>query len=187
MPFVTEEIWSHLPLDESSLLMGESYPEVDQSLVNKAAEGDLGKMMNAVVEVRRWRDQVAASPAAIIPAALSASGYERTAEQLARMARLEWVDGAIEGGEKHSPNGSRNTIARVPVLGGTIEIFATDAVDLEAGERRNQQRRAKLEAEIEKCTRKLDNESYVAKAPPQIVEAERQKLTRLREELDALG
>ncbi len=47
--------------------------------------------------------------------------------------------------------------------------------------------RARLRKEIERGERMLANESFVAKAPPHVVEAEREKLARYRRELDAIG
>jgi valyl-tRNA synthetase len=47
--------------------------------------------------------------------------------------------------------------------------------------------RARLRGEIERAERMLANERFVAKAPPEVVEAEREKLERYRRELDAIG
>jgi valyl-tRNA synthetase len=74
----------------------------------------------------------------------------------------------------------------VPVPGGTVEILPSDEVDLEGAERRLAARRAKLEAEIERAERKLANQGFVDKAPPEVVQAERDKLNRLKEELESL-
>ncbi|MGA8717958.1 MAG: hypothetical protein WB557_08130, partial [Solirubrobacteraceae bacterium] len=74
----------------------------------------------------------------------------------------------------------------VPVPGGTVEILPSDEVDLEGAERRLAARRAKLEAEIERAERKLANQGFVDKAPPEVVQAERDKLKRLKDELDSL-
>jgi valyl-tRNA synthetase len=59
-------------------------------------------------------------------------------------------------------------------------------VDLEASERKLAAQRRRLEAEIERSERKLANDGFVAKAPAPVVQAERDKLGRLRTELEAL-
>ncbi len=74
----------------------------------------------------------------------------------------------------------------MPIPGGAIEILAGGELDLEAASRRLGQRRAKLAEEIQRAERKLGNDGFVAKAPPQVVDAEREKLRRLQEELAAL-
>ena len=74
----------------------------------------------------------------------------------------------------------------VPVPGGLVEILANEHLDLEASARKREAERARLQAEIDRSDRKLANQGFVAKAPAAVVEAEREKLERLRVELDAL-
>ena len=70
--------------------------------------------------------------------------------------------------------------------GGAIEVFAGSLVDPEEQARAREQRRGELEAEIARAAGKLANEGFIAKAPAKVVEAEREKLERLRSELAAL-
>jgi valyl-tRNA synthetase len=109
-----------------------------------------------------------------VPARLAAEGYEETGEHLARLARMSFTsDGA-------------NPVATVPVPGGAVEILPSDDIDVEGAQRRLAARRAKLEAEIERAERKLGNQGFVDKAPEEVVAAEREKLARLRAELESL-
>jgi valyl-tRNA synthetase len=173
IPFVTEAIWSHVP-GSDALLLGHRWPAVDESLIDPEAEAELARSIAAVQQLRGWRDRVGAAPAAVLPARLDADGYERTAAHVARLARCEWV---ADGGEP---------VATIAVPGGTIAILESDAVDLGAAARRIEERRGWLDAEIERAERKLDNQGFVAKAPESVVQAERDKLARLREERDGL-
>jgi valyl-tRNA synthetase len=173
IPFVTEEIWSHIPGAEG-LLMGGAWPAADESLIDPAAEAELGRAIAAVQELRGWRDRIGAAPAAVLPARLEASGYEQTAAHVARLARCEWSrDGA-------------EPAATIAVPGGAIAVLQSDAVDLGAAARRIAERRAWLDGEIERAERKLGNSGFVAKAPAAVVQSERDKLARLRGERDAL-
>jgi valyl-tRNA synthetase len=168
IPFVTEEIWSHMP-GEDGLLMAHRYPEPDDARADPDAEAQLARAIEAVQELRGWRDRVGATAGRPIPARLDADGYEATADHVARLARLEWGEG--------------EPVATVSVPGGSVAVFASDAVDLEAEARRAQARRAELESEIARAEGKLGNERFVAKAPEAVVQGERDKLARLREEL----
>ena len=47
--------------------------------------------------------------------------------------------------------------------------------------------RARLKKEIDRAEKMLANDRFVQKAPPEVVEAERQKLERYRRELDAIS
>jgi valyl-tRNA synthetase len=173
IPFVTEEIWSHIP-GADGLLMAYRWPAADESLIDPAAEEEVGRAIAAVQELRGWRDRIGAAPAAVLQARLEAGGYERTAEHVARLARYAW-----------SPDGG-DPAATVAVPGGTVAVFPTDAVDFGAAARRIDERRGWLEAEIARAEKKLANEGFVAKAPEPVVAAERDKLARLREERDGL-
>ncbi len=172
IPFVTEEIYRYIPGTEGLLAAG--LPEALATPVDAGAEASVARAIEAVQALRGWRDLAGVPAAATVPARLAAEGYEETGEHVARLARLSFTaDGA-------------EPVATVPVPGGTVEILPSDDVDAEGAQRRLAARRAKLEAEIERAERKLANEGFVAKAPPDVVQAERDKLERLEAELDAL-
>jgi valyl-tRNA synthetase len=173
IPFVTEELWSHVPGAEG-LLMARRWPQADDSRLDAGAEEELGRAIAAVQELRGWRDRVGAAPASVLPARLEAAGYERTSPHVARLARVEW---SADGG---------GAAATVSVPGGAVAVLESDAVDLEAASRRVAERRAWLAEEIRRAERKLANEGFVAKAPAPVVQAERDKLDRLRDELATL-
>ncbi len=172
IPFVTEEIYRYVPGSEGLLAAG--LPEAPSTPVDEGAEASVGRVIEAIQALRGWRDFAGVRPAATLPARLAAEGYEETGEHLERLARVAFTsDGA-------------QPVASVPVPGGAVEILPSDDVDLEGAERRLAARRARLEAEIARAEQKLGNQGFVAKAPPEVVQAERDKLERLRAELDAL-
>jgi valyl-tRNA synthetase len=172
IPFVTEEIYRYVPGAQGLLAAG--LPEAPAAEVDERAEAVVGRVIEAVQALRGWRDFAGVRAAATVPARLAAEGYEETGEHLARLARIAFTSDGAE------------PVASVPVPGGAVEILPSDDVDLEGAERRLAARRAKLEAEIERSEKKLANQGFVAKAPPEVVRAERDKLERLRAELDSL-
>ena len=174
IPFVTEELWGHVP-GTDGLLMGHPYPQGDPARIDAAAEEELGRAIAAIQELRGWRDRIGAAPSAVLPARLQAEGYERTTEHVARLARLD-----LAGANGAEP------VATVTVPGGSVAVLPSDAVDLGAAQRRIDERRAWLDAEIARAEKKLANQGFVAKAPEAVVEAERAKLAALREERDGL-
>jgi valyl-tRNA synthetase len=173
IPFVTEEIWSFVPGSEG-LLMAQPFPLADDSLLDEAAEAELARAIEAVQELRGWRDRVGAPPGRTLEARLEAEGYDRTRDAVARLARVEW-----------STNGT-HPVAAIPVPGGSVAILTSDAVDTEAEARRTAEQRKRLEAEIARAQGRLANRGFVDKAPAQVVEAERGKLARMQAELEAL-
>jgi valyl-tRNA synthetase len=173
IPFETEEIYSHIPGSDGLLAArfgGRAAP------IDERSEKQIADVIVAVQALRTWRDTAGVKPGALVPAKLVASGYGDTADHVARLARITLDDG---------PNGAE-TVATVAIPGGSIEVLASEALDLEGAERRRAQRRAKLEDEVERAERKLANQGFTAKAPAAVVQAEREKLERLRGELEAL-
>jgi valyl-tRNA synthetase len=173
IPFVTEEIWSHMP-GADGMLMVRRYPEPDDALRDPEAEADVRRAIAATQELRGWRDRVGAAAGKLVPARLEAAGYDRTAAHVARLARVEW---SADGGEP---------VATVGVPGGAVLVLASEAVDVEAAAKRAAAQRATLEKEIARAEGKLANQGFVAKAPAAVVEAERSKLERLKRELEEL-
>jgi valyl-tRNA synthetase len=174
IPFVTEEIYRYIPGVEGLLAAG--LPAAPPAAVDEGAEASVGRVIEAVQALRGWRDFAGVKAAVTVPARLAAEGYEETGEHVARLARLAFVP---------EPDGAE-PVASVAVPGGAVEILPSDDVDLEGARRRLAARRAKLEAEVERSERKLGNQGFVAKAPPDVVQAEREKLDRLRAELESL-
>ncbi len=68
-----------------------------------------------------------------------------------------------------------------------VELLETEGVDPEAIRARIDERREKLRAEVERGEGKLANEGFIAKAPADVVDAERAKLEAYRAELEELG
>jgi valyl-tRNA synthetase len=173
MPFVTEEVWAHMPGDRRLLAVHE-WPEVRDDLIDEDAEAVVDRVKRAVTALRRYRDDVGAPAGARIPARLEAEGYEGTAEHVARLARFEF-----------SSNGDE-AAAAVAIPGGAVQVLATGDIDPEEAAKRRAQQRSQLEGEIKRAESKLANDKFVSKAPDQVVQAERDKLARYREELERL-
>ena len=178
IPFVTEEIYSHIPGAEGLLAARVATPARGDEVLDPAAEAALGDVITAVQAVRAWRDAAGVAARTSLRARLRARGYEETHGHLSRLTRLELIDGSSDGADQPA--------ATIPVPGGAIEILAGGDVDLGAAQREREAKRAKLTAEIERARSRLANEGFVAKAPPAVVAAERDKLAALQAELEAL-
>jgi valyl-tRNA synthetase len=173
IPFVTEEIWSFVPGSDGLLAAQQATPP-DPAARDAQAEAAIARTIETIQTLRGWRDGVGAPAGARIPARIEAEGYEETAEHIARLARFELKD---RGGNGSEP------VATLAIPGGAVQVYASDAVDLGAAERRLAERRGTLEAEIARSEGKLGNAGFVAKAPTAVVEAEREKLAQLQDEL----
>jgi valyl-tRNA synthetase len=134
----------------------------------------VGRAIEAVQELRGWRERVEVAPGAFLPARLVAEGYDEVVDFVAERARLEL-----------QPDGG-DPVATVAIPGGAVHVLAGGGFDPAAAEGRRAAKTAQLESEIARSEGKLANEGFVAKAPPEVVQAERDKLERLRKELEEL-
>jgi valyl-tRNA synthetase len=167
MPHVTEEIWSYMPGDRGLLAVA-PWPEADDSLLDPAAEAAMARVQEAVTTIRRLRDDAGIKPATRLPAQIELP--DDAATHVANLARLEL---SANGGEP------------VATVAG-VRILASADYDAAAFSKRIEQRRADLDGEIARIEKKLSNEGFVAKAPADVVEAEKEKLEGYRREREAL-
>jgi valyl-tRNA synthetase len=168
MPFVTEEIYSYLPEPQPEALVIHSFPEVDDGLIDDAAEREIGQAIMLTRALRRWRD-LAGVPVKQVLAARTDDA--RPHELVSRLARVEFSE---DGGEP---------IASV----SGVELLETAGIDPDAVRARIDERREKLRAEVKRGEGKLSNDGFVSKAPADVVDAEREKLAAYRAELEELG
>jgi valyl-tRNA synthetase len=168
MPFVTEEIYSYLPETETEALVIHRFPEADDRLLDETAESEIGGAIALTRGLRRWRDLAG------VPVKQVLSARANGAEPHELVSRLARVDFSAEAGK-----------AIATVAG--VELLETEGIDPEAVRSRIEERREKLRAEVKRGEGKLSNEGFVAKAPADVVDAEREKLAAYRAELEELG
>ncbi|MFZ5585348.1 MAG: valine--tRNA ligase [Thermodesulfobacteriota bacterium] len=188
MPFVTEELWQRLPGAAGSVMTA-PWPEGDPAEIDPAAEADMDLVMSVIGAVRNIRGEMGLSPGQALPVVLM-SHEERAAEvlraqaervkALARVSELTWAaEGAVPA-----------KAAGAAVNGLTVYVPLAGLVDFAAEVARLEKEIAKLAKEVEPSRKKLMNEGFMQKAPAEVVEKERAKLSeadsklaRLRENL----
>jgi len=177
IPFVTEELWELLGWTAAEgLLACSRLPEPDDALRDSEAEEEMGRAIEAIKALRGWRDSVGVKAGTVVPGVLQAGGYESTGERVAALARFDLRDGA----------GDEEPVATIAIPGGAVGVLPSEVVDLGAADRRLAGQRKALAAEIARAEGRLANDGFVSKAPAPVVAAERAKLERLREDLEAL-
>jgi len=174
MPFVTEEIHSYLGAaagaEGAEMLVVHPFPRPDPALVDTEAEHEVEAAIDLTRRVRRWRDLAGVAARSVLPARVASEDGRPPHELVGRLGRLE-LDGA--GGEP---------LATI----GRVEILACDEVDADQVRRRIEERRESLRAEVTRAEGRLANEGFVSNAPPEVVDAEHEKLAAYRAELEEL-
>jgi valyl-tRNA synthetase len=174
MPFVTEEIYGYLRQagsggDEESMLVVKPFPQLDSALIDEAAEAEVGEAIELTRALRRWRDMAGVKAGSVLSA--RAENGAEPHELVGRLARFTFGGGDAEA------------IASV----SGVSVLASDEIDAEQVRERIEERRTTLRAEVERGEKKLANEGFVAKAPVDVVDAEREKLAAYKAELEELS
>ncbi|QFT69279.1 Valine--tRNA ligase [Labrenzia sp. THAF35] len=182
MPFLTEELWERLG-DEGNahdgLLMLTAWPEPKVS--DEAAAGEINWLVDLISEIRSVRAEMNI-PAGAKVSVVVAGASEQTKARLKthesailRLARAETVSLADA-----APSGA----AQIIVGEATVCLPLAGVIDLGAEKTRLQKEAGKLEGEISKIEKKLSNPAFVAKAPEEVVDGEREKVAESKEKLE---
>jgi len=180
-PFVTEEIWQMLPQrtgapDET--IVRAPWPAAQAYPADAAAAARFEALMEAVVALRRLKADAGLPPRETPEAAIvGASLRPEESALIGRLARVRVLDSAQAVGLASAGTtiSDRVSLGEVHVQLGA-DAVAQEIARLEAEERR-------LRGEVERLEKKLANASFALKAPPEIVQKEREKLAGYAGEL----
>lgn len=174
MPFLTEELWAETGKEgpaRASLLVLSEWPDLT-GLEAPDAEAEVGWVVDLITEIRSVRAEMnvpagAQAPLVLVQASAQTQGrVQKWDDVLRRMARLSEISFADAMPSEAVQMVVRGEVAALPLAG---------VVDLAAERTRLQKEEDKLGGEISRIDSKLSNESFVARAPEEVVEAEREK------------
>ncbi|AKA71812.1 valine--tRNA ligase [Clostridium scatologenes] len=185
MPFITEEIYTHLYTDYESIVISK-WPEYSEVLNDEKAEKDMEYIIEAIKSLRNVRTEMNVPPSrkAKVMAyvtendALEAfKNGEDYFKKLASASLVEFLDGKEEAPEN---------VVSVVTRGAEMFMPLLDLVDLEKELERLNKEKNKLEKEIERVEKKLANEKFVSKAPEAVVDEEKAKGEKYKEMLKSV-
>ncbi|MCM0083703.1 valine--tRNA ligase [Geomonas sp. Red32] len=178
MPFITEEIWQALPrTSEEESVMIASYPtprEEWKGFATAAAEMEL--VMDVIKGIRNIRGEMEVPPSKQIAALLDC----KSADSLALLKRNEvYVMSLARLSDLAIGQGVERPAEASLQVAGDVEIVVPlrGLVNVEEEEKRLNKEIAKIEKDIEFLSKKLENPSFVERAPADVVEKEREKVT----------
>ncbi len=180
MPYLTEEIWQALPLRRpTDSIMIAPYPQPVDAWRDARAEQLATVLIDTVTAVRAIRSEFTIAPrdAVTVRVAASEEGAARVGEVRA------FVENLARAAVEILPGDARPTGEPTAAVAGLGEIFVPlgDSVDRPAIAERMQRERAKIDKELKGVDAKLARPDFVDKAPPDIVEKEREKAAALRD------
>jgi valyl-tRNA synthetase len=168
MPFITEELWAVTGRHETLLTL-EAWPG-GTSLTDDKAEAEIGWVIDLVTAIRSVRAEM--NITAAIPLVLAAASAEskaraeRWAEFIKRLARVSEISSAAS-----PPQGSVQLIVR----GETAALPLKGVIDVAAERARLTKEMQKADADIARIDAKLNNPNFMARAPEEVVEEEKEK------------
>jgi valyl-tRNA synthetase len=184
IPFITEELWQHLPGTEGSI-MDATWPKAEAGWVDAAEESRTGDLMALITSVRTLRAELDVPPSAQVSVTVRTHAPSWDAligERGAVLTQLANVRELIHGPAVVDPPQSVTEV----VQGAEIFLPVGGLVDLPRETARLEKELGKIGKELEKLEGKLDNEAFRANAPEEVVEkvrSEREEAVARREHL----
>jgi valyl-tRNA synthetase len=168
MPFITEELWAVTGKHNELLALSE-WPQL-VGLIDEKAEGEIGWVIDLVTAIRSVRAEMnitAAIPLVLAGAATETKARaERWAEFIKRLARVSEISSASA-----APQGSVQLVVR----GEVAALPLKGVIDVAAERARLTKEMQKADADIARVDAKLNNPNFMARAPEEVVEEEREK------------
>ncbi len=183
MPFVTEKIWLTMPHVGDSLVVA-AYPETHADFDDQKAIDDMSRLIELIKAVRNIRAEANAPMSSPIDVLIKT---DNGALQTMFEANRDYIDRFVHpktmviGADVQAPKLAMTGI----VSDAELYVPLAELVDLNEEAARLQKEVEKFEAEVSRAQKKLANEKFVANAPADVVEAERQKQTENESKLQA--
>jgi valyl-tRNA synthetase len=180
MPFITEEIYQHLPGADKSIVISK-WPEYEVKRNNPEQESNMEIVMEAIKSIRNIRAEMNVVPSRKAKVLIIAtdekvkSAIEAGSMYFERLASASEV--LLISEKSQVPEGA------VSVVIGGAEIFLPleELVDMEKEKERLNKEKENLEKELQRVRGKLNNQGFVAKAPKEVIEEERAKEAKYQE------
>jgi valyl-tRNA synthetase len=180
MPFITEEIYTHLDGEYESITVSK-WPEYTESSNDKEAEEHMSFIIEAIKALRNVRAEMNVPPsrkAKVFAVALEAKkAFDEGViyfEKLGSVSEMYFLAGKEEAPEN---------VVSVVTKGAELYMPLLDLVDIQKEVERLNKEKDKLEKEIERVEKKLGNQSFIAKAPQAVVDEEKAKGEKYKEML----
>lgn len=183
MPFITEEIYQSLP-HECETIMLAAYPSYMESLVFTKEADEMQKIIDAIKAIRIRRSEMNVAPSRKAKVYIETKHNDIfSGTAIAFFVRLASAS-EVEVSDKFDSNTvSADNSVQIITDSATIYLPLADIIDFEKERARLEGEKKKLFGEIERIEKKLSNEGFVSKAPAAVIEGEKTKLTKYRENL----
>ncbi len=181
MPFVTEKLWMSMP-HEGKSIMTAAYPEAHAEFDNAKADEDMAFLIEIIKAVRTIRMEVNAPMSSAIDILIQLDDEKN--EAILR-DNMEYVENFLHpkkleiSGKIEAPKLAKTAV----IAGAQIFVPLSELVDLDEEIAKMGKEEARLEAEVDRASKKLANKGFVDHAPAAVVEKEKGKLAEYESQL----
>ncbi len=188
MPFITEEIWQQVaPLagTKGDTIMTQDYPASDTAKIDAAALREMQWVQDVITAIRNIRGDRNIEPGKKLPVLLQGgdegdwTDLHRNRDYLLQLGRLQSID-KINAGQT-APKSAMSLVGRLKVL-----VPLGEVIDKQSEVDRLTRELEKFRKDLVRSNGKLENRSFVDKAPKQVVDKERQRVTEIVLAIDKL-
>ena len=180
MPFITEEIYTHLINDGRSIMISE-WPVYSDDLNFAADEAKMNMIMDAVRSTRNIRAEMNVPPSRKAKMIFVADGEAERTTLLEGTSFFQRLASASEVAVQADKTGIPADAVGTVIAGAEIFIPLDELIDIEKEIERLNKEKANLEGELKRVEGKLNNEGFVAKAPPKVIEEEKAKRDKYKD------
>ena len=180
MPFITEEIWQHLPHEGESIMISE-WPVYDEKLKFAEAEESMELIMQAISAIRNRRAEMNVPPSKKAKVIIVTDKTDVFSKGTAFFEKLASASEAVVQTDK---TGISENAVNVVVPSAEVYLPLDELVDKTKELERLNAEKKKLEGEIKRVEGKLSNQGFIAKAPAKVVEEEKAKGEKYKEMLE---
>ncbi|MDQ0158765.1 valine--tRNA ligase [Alkalibacillus salilacus] len=173
MPFITEEIWQHIPHEGESITV-KAWPQVDSTYNNQQSRAEMERLVSIIRSVRNVRAEVDTPMSKEIKIAIKAQSEDVVKELVRNQVYLERFCNPEELTIKTDlkvPEQAKSAV----VTGAEIYFPLEGLIDIDEEITRLREELNKWNSEVERVQKKLANENFVNKAPEAVVQEERDK------------
>ncbi|WP_277471955.1 MULTISPECIES: valine--tRNA ligase [unclassified Paenibacillus] len=173
MPFITEEIWQHLPHEGATITLAE-WPKYDAALESPEAVAEMNLLMDIIRAVRNIRAEVNVPMSKKVELIIKAGSAEtlsiisRNDNYISRFCNTSSFEAGLD------PQTPDKVMSAV-VTGAELLLPLSGLIDIEQEIIRLEKEVQTLNSEVERVEKKLGNQGFVAKAPAKVIEEERAK------------
>jgi len=182
MPFVTEAVWQALPHEGPSIMLAQ-WPKYDEKLCFPEDEADFHKIIAVIKTIRNRRAEMNVPPsrkAGLLVLTDRPELIKKTESYLIKLAYLSHID-IIE-----DVPADADKMVNMVAAGMRLFLPMGDLVDREKELARLNAELKKAEDNIKRIEAKLSNESFVSKAPAEVVDVQRRKLAEAKANVESI-